>query len=67
MSRLLKLNPNFKPSFDGKAIAQNLIDKLIQNNFIIHKAILFGSAAKGLNDINSDLDIVIVIRSFIIF
>jgi|GEM_PF-5681741 len=57
---LLKLDPNFKPAFDGPALAQGLIDKL-NSSLPLHAAYLFGSAAEGKNTINSDLDILLVV------
>jgi predicted nucleotidyltransferase len=60
MSRLLRLNPNFKPAFDGIECAKLLIVKL-QNEIEIKEAFLFGSAAEGKNTEDSDLDLLIVV------
>ena len=60
MSGLQKLNPNFKPAFDGKKIATELISKLV-NSTQIEKAFLFGSCVEERNDESSDLDILLVV------
>lgn len=57
---LLKLDPNFKPAFDGQVLAQELINK-VSAALPILKAYLFGSAAEGKNTVNSDLDILLVV------
>jgi predicted nucleotidyltransferase len=60
MSRLLKLDPNFKPAFDGLTVARELIQKL-NDHRPVKEAYLFGSAAEGKNTADSDLDILVVI------
>lgn len=60
MSRLSRLNPHFKPAFDGFKIANDLLEKLAKSK-PIHEAYLFGSAAEGKNSVDSDLDLLIVI------
>ncbi len=60
MSDLLKLNPDFKPAFDGKALAKELIAKILVEQKLT-QAFLFGSAAENKNTENSDLDILLVI------
>ncbi|MEY4616591.1 MAG: hypothetical protein RJB66_1551 [Pseudomonadota bacterium] len=60
MSRIGRLNPHFKPAFDGLKIATALIEKILQTNTII-EAYLFGSAAEEKNTADSDLDILLVI------
>jgi predicted nucleotidyltransferase len=62
MSRLLKLNPNFKPAFDGIHYAEVLVQK-IRDQLELKEAYLFGSAAEKKNTANSDLDILIVVNS----
>ncbi len=57
---LLKLDPNFKPAFDGQALAQELINK-VSVALPILKAYLFGSSAQGKNTVNSDVDILLVV------
>lgn len=60
MSRLLRLDPNFKPAFDGLKAAREVVEKL--SGFApVEAAYLFGSSAKGKNTTDSDLDIVVVI------
>ncbi len=60
MSNLLKLNPDFKPAFDGVQLAGDLISKIHLEKKII-TAYLFGSSAEFKNTENSDLDILLVI------
>jgi predicted nucleotidyltransferase len=62
MSRLLRLNPNFKPAFDGVKQAKVLIAKL-HSEIVIHECYLFGSSAEGKNTENSDLDILVVVAN----
>jgi len=57
---LLKLDPNFKPAFDGPFLAQELVDKLIMA-LPISAAYLFGSSAHKKNTLNSDLDILLIV------
>lgn len=57
---LLKLNPHFKPAFDGPKIAQELITQ-VADSLPLCSAFLFGSAAIGRNTANSDLDILLVV------
>lgn len=61
MSKLNRLNPNFKPAFDGPQKALEIILKLKDRRAIL-AAYLFGSAAKGKNTENSDLDLLVVIE-----
>lgn len=57
---MLKLDPNFKPAFNGIELATKLIEKLnLQHD--ITTAYLFGSSAEGKNKADSDLDILLVI------
>lgn len=60
MSNLLKLDPNFKPAFDGVSLARELIIKILSQRPLV-KAVLFGSSAEGKNTADSDLDILLVI------
>ncbi len=57
---LLKLDPDFKPAFNGPLLAQDLIYK-ISKEFTILKAYLFGSSALAKNTNDSDLDILLVV------
>ena len=57
---LLKLNPHFKPAFNGPLIAQQLVSKVADAKPVV-VAYLFGSAALGKNTSNSDLDILLVV------
>jgi len=65
MSRLLRLDPNFKPAFQGVALAEDLTKKLISSctlsSLSIVDVFLFGSAAEGKNTIDSDLDILVIV------
>lgn len=62
MSRLSKLDPNFKPAFDGPSEFRSLMKKLAaQSNEHVINAYLFGSAAQAKNTVDSDLDILVVI------
>jgi predicted nucleotidyltransferase len=60
MSNLLKLDPNFKPAFDGVALAHELINKILTKRQLV-KAILFGSSAECKNTADSDLNILLII------
>lgn len=60
MSNLLKLDPDFKPAFDGELIASDLVNKL-SSAMTVDRALLFGSSSKGKNTANSDLDILVVV------
>lgn len=60
MSRISRLDPNFKPAFDGLKIATELIEKIATAKPLI-EAYLFGSAAENKNTSDSDLDILLVI------
>lgn len=60
MSRLSRLNPHFKPAFDGFKIAKELLLKLSQS-LEISEAYIFGSCAEGKNTENSDLDLLVII------
>lgn len=60
MSRLSRLNPHFKPAFDGFKIANDLLLKL-SNAKTVSGAYLFGSAAEGRNSADSDLDLLVII------
>ncbi|MBC7420357.1 MAG: nucleotidyltransferase domain-containing protein [Bdellovibrio sp.] len=57
---LLKLDPNFKPSFDGHALAQGLVNKILRA-LPICQAYLFGSCAEGKNTTDSDIDILLIV------
>jgi len=57
---LLKLNPNFKPAFDGVVEATALVQKTAKDAKVL-KAYLFGSSASGKNTDDSDLDILVII------
>ena len=57
---LLKLNPDFKPAFDGPVMAQQLVHKVAMA-LPVRKAILFGSAAHQKNTVHSDLDILLIV------
>lgn len=57
---LLTLDPNFKPAFDGKVLAQKLVDKVSAVLPVI-QAYLFGSSAIGKNTVNSDVDILLIV------
>ncbi len=61
MSNLSKLNPNFKPAFDGVKIAKETVARL-HLAIPILEAYLFGSAAIHKNTDDSDLDILVVIE-----
>lgn len=61
VSQLLKLNPNFKPAFDGLKIANDLVLKL-KTHVVINEAFLFGSASEGKNTIDSDIDLLIIVN-----
>ena len=60
MSSLLKLNPNFKPAFDGLALAKELFHK-VKANLAVEEAYLFGSSAEMKNTPDSDLDILLIV------
>lgn len=60
MSRLQRLDPKFKPAFDGPARARELICKLSSCE-IVEVAYLFGSASEGKNTSDSDIDLLVVI------
>ena len=60
MSRISRLNPHFKPAFDGMKIATDLIEKILQTHLLV-EAYLFGSAAEEKNTADSDLDILLVV------
>jgi predicted nucleotidyltransferase len=60
MSRLSRLNPNFKAAFDGLKIANAILTKLAQT-YNICDAYVFGSCAEGKNTENSDLDLLVVV------
>lgn len=65
MSRLHKLDPNFKPAFNGPELAHSLVQKLNETASKLNKPIefayLFGSASVGKNSVDSDLDILVVV------
>lgn len=61
MNSLLKLHPNFKPSFDGVSIAQSLVNKVIGRGLPVTRAFLFGSSALQQNTFDSDVDILLVV------
>ncbi len=61
MSKLARLNPKFKPAFDGVSAARQAVLRLQQQSVSIIEAYLFGSAAVGKNTADSDLDILVVI------
>ncbi len=60
MSRLLTLDPDFKPAFDGVDLAKRAVGKLASQAEVI-EAYLFGSSVEKKNTIDSDLDILVVI------
>lgn len=62
MSSLSKLNPNRIPPFDGMTLATNLVSKIFQK-IEIQNALLFGSACSNEHSENSDLDILIVVKT----
>jgi predicted nucleotidyltransferase len=62
MSRILRLDPNFQPAFDGLSYANILLSKL-KNLVPLLEFYLFGSCAEGLNTQNSDLDILVVVAN----
>lgn len=57
---ILRLDPNFKPAFNGQALAQALLSKVL-TSLPVAEAYLFGSSAQGRNTVNSDLDILVVV------
>ncbi len=65
MSRLHKLDPNFKPAFNGPELAHSLVQKLNEqgknSGKPIEFAYLFGSASEGKNTVDSDLDILVIV------
>ncbi len=60
MSRLRLLDPQFKPAFDGPAIARSLITQLSGKKTVL-LAYLFGSAAQNKNTVDSDLDLLVIV------
>jgi predicted nucleotidyltransferase len=57
---LLRLDPDFKPAFDGPQLAQELIYK-VAASLPLEAAFLFGSASRQKNTPDSDLDIILVV------